>query len=124
MVVRSPGVAFFAHGLDRAAQQLAAARLGQPRHEAHACGPRQRAEVIGHHLADLGLELPRLGRVGHGAASARHHEAIATWPFSPSATPTTATSATFAWPEMASSISRVPSRWPATLMTSSVRPWM
>jgi len=50
--------------------------------------------------------------------------AIATCPFSASATPTTATSATFGWLEMLSSISRVPSRWPATLMTSSVRPRM
>lgn len=51
-------------------------------------------------------------------------KAMATWPLSASATPTTATSATLAWPEMLSSISRVPSRWPATLMTSSVRPRM
>ncbi|MNT67075.1 hypothetical protein D3C72_2051910 [compost metagenome] len=49
-------------------------------------------------------------------------KAIATCPLSVSATPTTATSATLAWPEMLSSISRVPSRWPATLITSSVRP--
>jgi len=37
-------------------------------------------------------------------------KAIATWPLSGSATPTTATSATPGWLEMLSSISRVPSR--------------
>ena len=36
--------------------------------------------------------------------------AMATWPFKSSATPTTATSATFGWLEMLSSISRVPKR--------------
>ena len=51
-------------------------------------------------------------------------KAIATWPLSWSATPTTATSAMLGWLEMLSSISRVPRRWPATLITSSVRPRM
>ena len=57
-------------------------------------------------------------------ASLAMTNAIATCPLSASATPTTATSATFAWLEMLSSISRVPRRCPATLMTSSVRPRM
>ena len=51
-------------------------------------------------------------------------KAIATWPLSWSATPTTATSAMLAWACTASSISRVPRRCPATLITSSVRPRM
>src|SRR5712692_7913006 len=46
------------------------------------------------------------------------------WPFSESATPTTAHSAMFECMLTASSISRVPSRCPATLITSSVRPRM
>ena len=45
-----------------------------------------------------------------------------TWPFIASATPITAHSAT-AWCEASTaSIEPVDSRWPATLMTSSVRP--
>jgi hypothetical protein len=48
--------------------------------------------------------------------------ATGTCPFTASATPTTATSATPLCACTASSISRVPSRWPATLITSSVRP--
>ena len=46
------------------------------------------------------------------------------WPLISSATPTVAHSATAGWPQTTSSISRVPRRWPATLMTSSVRPRM
>src|SRR5512134_734019 len=46
------------------------------------------------------------------------------WPLSASTTPTTAHSATFGCMLTASSISRVPSRCPATLITSSVRPRM
>ena len=66
----------------------------------------------------------RAGASVSDKASLATTNAIATCPFNTSATPTTATSATFAWLEMLSSISRVPSRWPATLITSSVRPRM
>ena len=43
-------------------------------------------------------------------------------PFSASATPTTAHSATAGWPTTALSISAVPTRWPAMFRTSSMRP--
>src|SRR2546421_7089036 len=58
------------------------------------------------------------------AASLSTANASGICPFSSSATPTTAHSATFGCMLTASSISRVPRRWPATLMTSSVRPRM
>ena len=58
------------------------------------------------------------------AASRTTAKASAACPLRLSATPTTATSAICAWAEIASSISRVPRRWPATLITSSVRPRM
>src|SRR5690606_19679030 len=45
-----------------------------------------------------------------------------TWPRSPSAMPITTHSATAGWAATTSSISPVDRRWPATLMTSSVRP--
>ena len=51
-------------------------------------------------------------------------KASATCPLTSSATPTTAASATLGCAAMLSSISRVPRRWPATLITSSVRPRM
>src|SRR5919201_2623045 len=57
-------------------------------------------------------------------ASLSTAKASGIWPLSSSATPTTAHSATFGCMFTASSISRVPRRWPATLMTSSVRPRM
>ena len=66
----------------------------------------------------------RFASVSTRPMSLRTAKAIATWPLSASCTPTTATSATFGCDEIDSSISRVPSRWPATLMTSSVRPRM
>src|SRR5437588_1083901 len=58
------------------------------------------------------------------AASLSTANARGICPFRSSATPTTAHSATFGCMLTASSISRVPRRWPATLMTSSVRPRM
>ena len=44
-----------------------------------------------------------------------------TWPLISSATPMTAHSATSGWADSTSSIAPVDSRWPATLMMSSVR---
>ena len=119
------GVAPFADRLDRAAQQLARARLRQRADEVDARRPRHRAELAVDRLHDVALERAA-ARSRRRARSRRAAttKAIATWPFSASATPTTATSATFGWLEMLSSISRVPRRWPATLMTSSVRPRM
>src|SRR5437763_3641244 len=58
------------------------------------------------------------------AASLSTANASGIWPFSSAATPTTAHSATVGCMFTASSISRVPRRWPATLITSSVRPRM
>src|SRR6185503_8638254 len=57
-------------------------------------------------------------------ASLRTAKASGIWPLIGSATPTTAHSATFGCMLTASSISRVPRRCPATLITSSVRPRM
>src|SRR6185436_6360530 len=56
--------------------------------------------------------------------SFRTAKASGIWPLIGSATPTTAHSATFGCMLTASSISRVPRRCPATLITSSVRPRM
>ena len=118
-------VAALADRLDRAPQQLARARLRQRADEVHARRPRHRAELLVDRLHDVAFELQPRGR-RRRARRRRFGDtnAIATCPFSASATPTTATSATFGWLEMLSSISRVPRRWPATLMTSSVRPRM
>ena len=90
----------------------------------HARRPRQRAELVGHRFMISPSSFSAAAASAARAASRATTNAIATWPFSASATPTTATSATSGWPEMLSSISRVPSRWPATLITSSVRPRM
>ncbi len=46
---------------------------------------------------------------------------IGTWPLSSSATPNTAHSATSGWLDSTSSMAPVESRWPAVLITSSVR---
>ena len=49
-------------------------------------------------------------------------KATRAWPFRSSGRPTTAASATLGWETSALSTSIVPSRWPATFMTSSTRP--
>jgi len=84
------------------------------------------------HRAQLGVDLPqhfalqglpllqRLDRPGVSDDRERHGDLA----FSASATPTTATSAMPGCELMDSSISRVPSLCPATLITSSVRPRM
>jgi hypothetical protein len=98
MVVRSPGSRPLGHGLQGAAQQLAAAGLGQHTvTNARAPGaPRRPAGV--HLLHDLAFELeagaassgqPR-GILGHGKGHG--HLALEL-----SATPTTATSAMLGW---------------------------
>ena len=49
-------IATLADRLHRPPQQLAAARLGQRRHEKHTCRPRHRPQVAVHQLHDLTLE--------------------------------------------------------------------
>src|SRR6267378_522618 len=66
----------------------------------------------------------RPSAVPRTVASFATAKASGIWPFRESATPTTAHSAMFGCMLTASSISRVPRRCPATLITSSVRPRM
>jgi hypothetical protein len=60
--------------------------------------------------------------VGLGDACFSTTKPQGTWPFSASAMPITAHSATSGWLASTSSMPPVDSRWPATLMMSSVRP--
>jgi hypothetical protein len=62
--------------------------------------------------------------VGRSTPLLRHRKPMGSWPLSVSATPITAHSATSGCAASTSSIAPVDSRWPATLMTSSVRAMM
>ena len=105
IVVRSPGSRCSADRRDRAPQQLARARLRQQGDECTRAGRPTAPSCASTSFmtSPSSLSAPRPGRRGDGSFSTA--KAIATWPFSGSATPTTATSATPAWLEMLSSIS-------------------
>src|SRR5205823_9918468 len=104
--------------LHRPAQDLPRARLRQALDDERGLEGGHGPDLLAHALDQLARDVgvapldPRLGDdEAHG------HLALIS-----SATPTTAHSATSGWPASTSSIAPVESRWPATLMMSSVRP--
>ena len=99
------------------AHDLARARLGQVVGPDDALGPRELADLLGDVLADLGLELWVPSR-----SPASVTNATIAWPVSSSAWPPRRPRRPCGWATIADSTSAVESRWPETLITSSMRP--
>ena len=119
-------IAAFGERLDRAAQQLARARLRQQRHEMHARRPRDRAELRDRPSPSLRLAQRRRAarRRRRAPASFDHRERERHLSLQRIGDADDGDFGDAGCACTASSISRVPSRWPATLITSSVRPRM
>ena len=99
------------------AHDLPRARLRQVAGPDHPFRPGQFADPLGDVLVELADHLLVAVEVALRVTNAQ----IA-WPVCSSLWPITAASATFGWETIADSTSAVESRWPETLITSSIRP--
>ncbi len=103
---------------DGAAEDLARAGLGQPRHHRGVFEGGDRADRVAHPGDQLGDDLLS----GRSTPAFNTTKPSGNWPLISSKAPTTQHSATSGWPASTSSMPPVESRWPATLMMSSTRP--
>ena len=116
---RARGVLAVGDLAHRLAQDLARPGLRQRRDDRDVLERRDRPDLVAH-LARPARRASSSGSSSTPALSTTKPRG--TWPFSASATPITAHSATAGCAASTASIEPVDSRWPATLMTSSVRP--